>query len=145
MTFINKSFISNPNDRTVFGELGSKKKELELIQIHKTKGAITRARAQEIRDGEKNSKFFLNLERYRGNSNTILQVENDTDKSVSNGHFGVLKSVKNHFEGMSKKDHNIKGDLTKINDYLSGADHPKLGDAAKNVCEAPLTIVEIGN
>lgn len=142
---LNKNFISNPNDRTVFGELESKKKELELIQIHKTKGAITRARAQEIRDGEKNSKFFLNLERYRGNSNTILQVENDTDKSVSNGHFGVLKSVKNHFEGMSKKDHNIKGDLTKINEYLSGADHPKLGDAAKNVCEAPLTVVEIGN
>ena len=53
-----------------------------FIQIHKTKGAITGARAQIIREGEKNSKFFLSVEKSRGNNNTILQVKNEQDDSV---------------------------------------------------------------
>ena len=37
--------------------------ELENIHIHRSKGAILRSKVNEVEYGEKNSKFFLNVEK----------------------------------------------------------------------------------
>ncbi len=70
--------------------------------MHKTKGAIIRSRAKYIKDGEKNSKYFLNLEKSRGNFNTILSVQDDNGQR-HNDHFEIIKTIKNYYENVSKK------------------------------------------
>ena len=52
------------------------KKELELHDIHLAKGAQTRARAKWI-EGEKNTKYFLRLEKARGTFNTISSTRSE--------------------------------------------------------------------
>ena len=68
--------ILNPHNNEILSALESKKKKLEILKVHKTKGAIIRSRARYIKDYEKNSKYFLKLEKSRDNCNTILSVQN---------------------------------------------------------------------
>ena len=54
---------STNNDKEALGEqLRVKKIELENIIEYKTKGAIIRSKARWYNEGEKNDKYFLNLE-----------------------------------------------------------------------------------
>ena len=53
---------SGNNKVTLAEQLKLKKKELESIIEYKTKGAIIRSKARWYNEGEKNSKYFLNLE-----------------------------------------------------------------------------------
>ena len=49
-------------------------KRLEIEILSKTKGATIRPRLKWIEEGEKNTKYFLNLERQRASNNTIKQI-----------------------------------------------------------------------
>ena len=55
------------------------KKELENIIEYRTKGAIIRSKSQWYNEGEKNSRYFLNLEKRHCKQGTISQLKiNDT-------------------------------------------------------------------
>ena len=140
---LDSSFINNPNNIDIYNQLQNKKKELEIIQVHKTRGAIIRSREKVIRDDEKNTKYFLSLEKSRGNSNTILSVTEEETNVVHNKNIDILKTTKKHFENMSKRDEAIKGNLNNINEYLNGIDHPTLTDEDRNTLDSALTMNEL--
>ena len=50
------------------------KSEIEAIEMEKAKGAQIRSRIKYIEEGEKNTQFFLNLEKGRGKYNTITKL-----------------------------------------------------------------------
>ena len=54
-----------------------KKKDLEDIREHKLRGALVRARLQQFTEGEKPSKFFLNLENRNFISKHIRELKTD--------------------------------------------------------------------
>ena len=56
-------------------EQGEKKTELERIIEYTTKGAIFRARCRWHNEREKNTKYFLNLEKRHFNSGVISQLK----------------------------------------------------------------------
>ena len=56
---------------------------MELISGYKTKGCIKRSRARWYSEGEKNSKYFLNLEKRPFNSNTIRLLKKDNDTNIT--------------------------------------------------------------
>ena len=141
---LNVKCVNNPDDITIHQEIENKKKELELIQMHKTRGSIIRAKAQTIRDGEKNSKLFLNLEKARGNNNTIQAVFDDNTNSTVINQFDIMKHIKNYYANIAKKDDSIKNKVTDINEYLNGINHPILSDEDKQRLSAPLTLDDLG-
>ena len=51
------------------------KKEIESIFEHRTKGAIIRSKSQWYNEGEKNSAYFLNLEKRQCKQGTISQLK----------------------------------------------------------------------
>ena len=55
--------LTNHQTRKIIDDLNTYKDELQLIIQHKTKGAITRIKARWYKKDEKNSKYFLNLEK----------------------------------------------------------------------------------
>ena len=72
----------------VWSELETKKREMEAIIEYRTKGAILRSKSQWYNEGEKNTKYFLNLEKRHCKQGTITQLkvnENNlicTDKEI---------------------------------------------------------------
>ena len=58
------SGCNNANEKLVIDiQLEEKTKELEKMIEHRTKGAILRAKCRWYNEGEKHSKYFLNLEK----------------------------------------------------------------------------------
>ena len=56
------------------------KRELEAMIKYRTKGAILRSKSQWYNEGEKNTKYFLNLEKRHCKQGTITQLKvNDND------------------------------------------------------------------
>ena len=72
---------THENDsQKLWPELEKKRFELEAIIEYQTKGAILRSKSQWYNEGEKNSKYFLNLEKRHCRQNTITQLKiNDMD------------------------------------------------------------------
>ena len=53
----------NPSDKRILNELYATKLRLQTIMRQKTKGAILRSKARWHEFGERNSRYFFNLER----------------------------------------------------------------------------------
>ena len=94
----------NPNEKTeISGTLEARKRELEKIIEYRTKGSILRARCRWYNEGEKNTKYFLNLEKRHFKQSAITQLKVDdenfvtTDKEILNqceAFYGNLYSSK---------------------------------------------------
>ena len=54
----------------------------QIRQLAKTKGAIVRSMIKWMEEGERNTKFFLNLEKKRAAINTIYQIKNDQGEII---------------------------------------------------------------
>ena len=64
-------------------ELDLCKKELECIIQWRTQGAILRCKARRYNEGEKNTKYFLNLEKRHCKLNTISQLQINENEFVT--------------------------------------------------------------
>ena len=71
---------SNPSYHIVAERIFTLKKQLENIFEYRNKGAIIRSKSQWYNKGEKNSAYFLNLEKRHCKQGLISQLKiNDTD------------------------------------------------------------------
>ncbi|VDI58973.1 Hypothetical predicted protein, partial [Mytilus galloprovincialis] len=64
-------------------KLESLKLELSNFEIEKCKGAVLRAKAIWAVESDKNTKYFLNLEKYKQESNAIKELLNENGDTVS--------------------------------------------------------------
>lgn len=114
------------------------KKSLSIIELEKCNGAILRSKAQWAIKGDKNTKYFLNLEKYRQNKNVIgeLFLENgdlvtDTD--------GILEC---EFEFYRKLYSCVEVKEENIENYLTNIEKPEDMDIF-SICEQPIDTEEI--
>ena len=83
----------------VWLELERKKRELEAIIEYRTKGAILRSKSQWYNEGEKNTKYFLNLEKRHCKQGTITQLKvNDNDRICTDKE--VLKECESFYQDL---------------------------------------------
>ena len=61
----------------IYTELEDKKRELEAYIEYQTKGAILRSKSRWYNEGEKNTAYFLNLEKRHCKQGTITQLKRD--------------------------------------------------------------------
>lgn len=92
-------FFLNPNDITVTEQLDIRKAEMENLIAIKTHGAFIRSRVKEYECGERNSKYFFNLEKRNGNIKSINRLE------LSNGEItedqnDILTEMKNYYANL---------------------------------------------
>ena len=84
--------ISNGNNTQENNTLlKDKKNKLEEINEKKVNGYIVRARAEYIDGGEKNSKFFANLEKKRATAKTITRLNKDGKEIINSKN--ILKNL----------------------------------------------------
>ena len=81
-------YTDDSQKQKIWLELETKKRELELLIEYQTKGAIVRSKSRWYNEGEKNTKYFLNLEKRHCKRGTVTQIkinEKDfvaTDKEI---------------------------------------------------------------
>ena len=83
--FESKIHLSLNNEEKQSLLLTKKKIEQEYDQIYEAsaKGAQVRSRAKYVEDGERNSKYFLNLEKNHQNNNSISSIKNELNEQVT--------------------------------------------------------------
>ena len=111
------------------------KRDLEEIYDNITEGIRIRSRGQWYEEGEKSSKFFLNLETFNGTQSQIRKIiVNDQEITDPNK---ILNKIRNIYESLFKK-----GDSKpppQINDFLGKVQLPKLNITEINVCDNELS------
>ena len=80
---IDRSSRDEPGKQEMHRKLEKKRRELEQIIEHKTKSAILRSKCRWYNKGEKNTKYFFNLEKRHYKNGVISQVKIDDDNFVT--------------------------------------------------------------
>ena len=106
----------------------------KLVKHYKLKseGIGVRSRAKWIGEGEKNSKYFLSLEKQRQSNNVIRKVK-DGDEIVSRD-TGILKSITQFYETLYSKKTLTQAN---IDDYLASIELPELCTEDTQSCDSP--------
>ena len=96
---LQESDLSETNKTTIYNELEVKKLQLENVVQRQTQGAMIRSKARWHNEGEKNTKYFLNLEKRHFNTKTIrqLQLENS---SVIKTDEEILTEAKSFYQNL---------------------------------------------
>ena len=134
---------NDPNNIAYSQKLFSLKKELEIFELEKAKGAMIRSKTKDILEGEKNTAYFLGAEKSRGAYNTINRLTVDSEEIT--GQDNILRELVKHFENIGKINDSVdKDNLSSIQDFLKDIDSPKLSNEDKEILDRPLCIEELG-
>ena len=139
-----ENYISNaPNDEKALKQYGELKTKLEIINIKEAEGARIRAGQKWAQEGEKCTKYFLNLEKQRSNANTIFCLNNEKGEVIQNP-YEVLDYVRDHFKGLYKEDDSISNEEID-NIFLDDGNGEVLNDEDKSILNGELTSGELLN
>lgn len=110
------------------------KKGLENIFEYRTKGAIIRSKSQWYNEGEKNSGYFLNLEKRHCKQGTISQLKiNDTDFVTTD------RDILSECTAFYKNLYTSKNPDSLQSTFLSEVNSTSLTNEEQTLCEGPLT------
>ena len=149
---LNKQFISLHNK--VLSDSASEqeledfnlvKKELESVERHKARGAILRSKCRWSEEGEKNSSYFLRLEKQNFCNKLISQLK--VDDRLVNKPDEILKAEKHYYEELYSNRHCASQDTFEQHATLftSANNIPKIPKEIKDICDLDVTQDEILN
>jgi exonuclease III len=120
------------------------KLQIEVIEQYNARSAQTRARARWIELGEKNTSFFLNLEKSQANSKILSSVKNESGDLITKQE-DIMKYQKDFYANLYKKRVNSNNMQEKINHFLDNAHVPQLSNDQRKSCEGVLLATEVLN
>ena len=137
---VESELINTPSKINEYHEL---KQVYENAQMEKTKGIILRSKAKYAEEGEKNSKYFLNLEKRNYNNKHMKSIINDHGIMI-NDPPKILEEQVSFFTKLysSNRTQTLKLDQIKKT-FLKNDNIPKLGLHEQLIMDSPITINEI--
>ena len=129
--------LVNPNEDLNI-EIKNYKSELESLYKIKTDGCIIRSRADCVEYGEKNSKYFINLEKRNQKRKVITKLMSEHGDVITGGK-EILDEEKTFYQKLYETCNPLDCDLNSI---LDNIDAPKLDIVIQNKCEGLITISE---
>jgi hypothetical protein len=124
-------------------EFLSVKRELEVIERYKARGIMIRSKCQWIEEGEKNSSYFLRLEKHNYSNKHITQLQ--IDEEVINSPKEILIQEKTFYEKLYSEiiDSNSNDVKEAANIFTNSTAIPKITEEQKRLCESDLTESEV--
>ena len=119
-------------------QLREAQNELLLYYDYKLQGTIIRSRARWVEEGEKNSKYFLNLEKRNRTSNAIFKIQNTKGELLVENKL-ILKEIKGFYKTLYTSSECDPGE------FFHGLPNRKLDDEEALYCEGSLTLEECTN
>ncbi len=127
---------SNPEqDKEHFVQI---KAEIEEYEKGKSKGAIIRSRAQYALEGERSTKFFLNLEKKKQRKKHITELENEKGDRITD-FVEIIREVEHFYKELFKKEGVKQECVEEVLNTVSA----RLSESEKNICERDIGIEEI--
>ena len=114
-------------------------KDIENIELESTKGAILRSKVQWAEHGEKNSKYFLNLEKQNAINKTIVRLQGENGEIVENQN-GILSEAKLFYENLYTENTKNVEESTAKQFFIEN--HPSLSTEDKQHCEGLISLDE---
>lgn len=112
--------------------------ELDKLQNEIAKGAQIRSKERWINEGEKNTSYFLGLEKKNQTNNTIKELR-DVNNKIINTNSEIIKEICNFYENL----YTTKSiDGNKISNYINDIKYPTLNEQDKLICDALPTLDE---
>ena len=135
---------NDPKKEEVLSRLVNAKRELEEIIEYRTKGSIVRSKAKWYNDGEKNTKYFLQLEKRHYKRKNISTLKRNDNSVVTSDPEILNECVKFYRELYSSKLGNIpQSKLDELTDEFFPADNEiRISREPSESCEGPLTTEE---
>ena len=136
--FALKCFQEDPNDATRL-QLENLKNELEILYDEKVEGIITRARVRWHEHGEKNSRYFLNLEKRNNIKKHIRKLY--ISGSISTNPLEIMDAQKRFYSKLySRKPVDLNNEETKA--FLENLNIQRLSDELSASCGGNITLQE---
>jgi exonuclease III len=131
---LDQQYMDHPSDNT-YQQLDTAKRELEAINKEKLLSSVFRSKCEWTEHGERNSKYFLNLEKQNFTNKHITSLNVDK-KNITKGP-EILKEIHTYYKKLY--DHN-RIDEVKLEEVLK--DVPKLSEVQKNRTKGLITYNE---
>ena len=132
---IDNSNNNNNNPEHVKDKMKALKDEWEQIIEHRTRGAIIRSKTRWYNEGEKNTKYFLTLEKRHFKQGTISQLKtNDNDFITTDK--DILTECKSFYEQLYTSRKNERRSSV---DFFPPDNETKLNEEEQMICEGLLT------
>jgi exonuclease III len=140
---LEKQLSKEPSD-ALLQKYNEGKKQIEDYNNDKANGVIVRAKVDWAEYGEKNTKFFLNLEKRNYNMKCITKLVTEEDKEISNAD-DILKYEEHFYKTLysDPADVSTQTRLNASNVFLDETT-PKISENHKQMCECDITVEEAG-
>ena len=116
------------------------KQEYELLHDYIVRGCIVRSRINWYENGEKNSKYFLNLEKTRRGKTAVRRLYDFTGKITVNPR-SIINELRDYYQ-TSYSNHDSEESEEFAPDFLENPNTPSLSNNSKMTCEGLLTCAE---
>lgn len=114
------------------------KEEIEEYEKEKSEGAKVRSRAQYALEGERSTKFFLNLEKSKQKRCFIMELENENGEKVTDL-VGIIEAVQKFYEKLFKKE-GVKQECV---DVILDSLEARLEEDEREMCDKEICEEEI--
>jgi hypothetical protein len=133
----------NNTDTNILENFTTSKKELENIDNEITNNIIFRSRSKYIEEGEKNTKFFLNLEKKNYLNKLISTL--DIEGTITSDSKKISEEQTNFYQNLYKEklSSNTQSYIDSEDIFFNNIDHPVLNLIQHNYCENDLNETEI--
>jgi hypothetical protein len=135
---------NTPDSKEILNKRDQVKLKLELYEQSKARAAQIRARINWIEKGEKNTSFFLNLEKGKANSKIMSSLKEE-DGTIKTNQKDIMKIQRNHFISLYKKKIESGNMNNRIDAFLDNVNIPQLSEESKLRCEGLITTDELLN
>lgn len=137
---IEKHLTSQPHNERLVTQKHKIKQKLEIFELQQAKSAQTRSREKYIADGEKNTKYFLNLEKVRANNKVIDKLESDNGVTIT-AQEDILKEQVNYYKNSFKQKSRFSSESAE--EFTQNINIPQISvsqseDLEKRIVEAEL-------
>ena len=135
---------SNTTDNDTISEYSNTKHELEEIEKLEASSSIFRSKIKWAEEGERNSKFFLNLEKRNYTNKLITQLQ--INDSLITDQKQILLEERNFYKTLysEKLDTGSENYQNSLSEFMH-CDIPKLSSELKQDCEKEITEKELLN
>ena len=129
-----------PDDNELLNQKDDLKRKLEIHAYEESRSAQIRSRIKFIEEGEKNTKYFLNMERARGNGKIMDRLKTPLGETLTLQE-DIMKEQVRFYKEVYDKKRNF--DVTKAEDFMTDTSVPTLSDEQKQSLEVPISVIEI--
>ena len=128
---------------SVLNRYNTVKNELENIEKSKTRGIILRSKAKWVEEGEKNTSYFLRLERANYKNKHIEQLLDTSTRTIITEPEKILNLQKDFYQNLFRDSASDGDAIDSDNELFQSIDIPKITNDEKFKCDKLMTELEL--